>query len=186
MDGLLGSLCLAQILYFLFIGAPDKTLLLVLAAALVIFLSFNLKIQSRPARVFLGDSGSTVLGLIIAWCLIRYSQGETSLFSPVSALWILALPLLDAVCVLFGRPIRGLSAFQADRNHYHHRILEYCGGSVNLALLVILLVSAVGLAVAYIVSVGIVSEPVGFGSFLIVFIFWFIGFMNSKLSIPKA
>jgi UDP-GlcNAc:undecaprenyl-phosphate/decaprenyl-phosphate GlcNAc-1-phosphate transferase len=179
MDGLVGSLCLAMVLFFLLLGAPDTTLLWVLALSLLVFLSFNLRLNGHAARVYLGDSGSTVLGFILSWFLIRYSQGETAVLSPVSGLWILALPLMDAVSVLFGRPIKGLSAFSADRSHYHHKILRYAG-SVNIALTIILTITVLGFGVAYAVAVGMVSEPVGFGAFLAIFGVWFIGYLVSK------
>lgn len=127
----------------------------------------------------MGDSGSTVLGFILAWLLIRYSQGETAVLSPVSALWLLALPLMDAVCVLLGRPIKGLSAFAADRSHYHHKILRYTG-SVYISLAIILTITVLGFGVAYAVTLGMVSEPVGFAAFLAVFGVWFIGYLVSR------
>ena len=81
----------------------------------------------------MGDAGSMFLGLCVAWLLISGSQGESRSFSPVTALWLLALPLLDTVAALLVRPLLGKSPFSADRFHYHHILLSQ-GLSVNKAL----------------------------------------------------
>jgi len=84
----------------------------------------------------MGDAGSTMLGLIIAYLLISASQASTGI-APVTALWMLAVPLMDAVAVLLVRPIRGKSPFSADRIHYHHQLAQK-GFSVNGVLVVAL------------------------------------------------
>ncbi|MDG2088727.1 MAG: hypothetical protein P8J68_08315 [Arenicellaceae bacterium] len=64
--------------------------------------------------------------------------------------------------------------------------MHFTNGSVNRALIVILLLSGVGLAAADAISVGIVSERIAFAGFLVIFILWFTGFHTSKTSITKA
>ena len=139
-DGLAGSLVLVSLMALLFSGANNE-LILIAAAAIFGFLLFNVRIVRSRAKVFMGDAGSTMLGLLLAFLLIRQSQIEGSIW-PVTALWLLALPLIDAVAVLIVRPIRGKSPFTADRIHYHHQLIDR-GLSVNSTIIVALVLQIV-------------------------------------------
>jgi hypothetical protein len=89
------------------------------------FLSFNLRFGARRrALVFLGDNGSMLLGLIFSWLLISLSQGDSRAMTPVTAIWILAVPLMDAVGVMVRRIYYRHSAFKPDRNHLHHLLIR--------------------------------------------------------------
>ena len=132
MDGLSSSLILTVLIALLVIGHPAVELILVLMGALAGFLFWNIRIGRKRAAAFMGDAGSTMLGILIAYLLISSSQIDNGI-SPVTALWLLSLPLIDAVAVLIVRPLRGRSPFSADRIHYHHQLLDR-GLSVNLAL----------------------------------------------------
>lgn len=141
MDGLAGSLVLVCLLSVLFLlvnnGSGGIDIVVLLSAAVIAFLSFNLRISGRQgARVFMGDAGSMVLGLTLAWLLIDHSQGPDRAFAPVVALWILAVPLCDAVGVLLRRSLRLGSPFRADWLHTHHLLLRF-GLSVNQSLALI-------------------------------------------------
>ena len=141
MDGLAGSLVLVCLLSVLFLlvnnGSGGIDIVVLLSAAVIAFLSFNLRISGRQgARVFMGDAGSMVLGLTLAWLLIDHSQGPDRAFAPVVALWILAVPLYDAVGVLLRRSLRLGSPFRADWLHTHHLLLRF-GLSVNQSLALI-------------------------------------------------
>ena len=65
-----------------------------------------------------------MLGFILAYILIDFSQGSTRIFSPVLAGWILGLPLLDASAVIGRRVLEGRSPFKPDRMHLHHRLID--------------------------------------------------------------
>ncbi len=123
IDGLAGSLTLvAAAVLFLHTffwprGNPQFTisiLPLVLAAALIGFLPFNW----HPSRIMLGDSGSNMLGLLIAGIAII---GGAKL---ATALLVLGLPLLDAMFVAGKRFLTGAPVAQADMSHLHHRLLR--------------------------------------------------------------
>lgn len=114
-------------------GLEGSVAVLLLAASTVSgFLCFNLRFPWRRqgASVFMGDGGSTFLGLFLAWFLIKLSQGEQRAFAPVTALWMFALPLLDTGSLIVRRMLRGRSPFSADREHLHHVLLAV-GYSVN-------------------------------------------------------
>ena len=91
------------------------------------FLVFNF----APARIFLGDCGSLVLGVVgyaLATNVIQ-TPGEaipevfSQLSRPTLAMAILAYPLVDTLRVFFLRAIRGISPFHPDQNHMHHRLM---------------------------------------------------------------
>ena len=132
LDGLAGSLVFLVLLSLLLLGHPSQGLLLVSLSAIAGFLVWNIRIGRPQAKAFMGDAGSTMLGLLLAYVLIQHSQMSNGIW-PVTALWLLALPLIDAVAVLIVRPLRGRSPFAADRIHYHHQLLDR-GISVNLSL----------------------------------------------------
>jgi len=130
LDGLAGSLALIMTLALAVVAwnaglEPERDLLLTLAFTILGFLAFNARTpwQSR-ARVFMGDAGSMFLGFVLAWFLVHLSQGETRAMAPVTALWIIALPLLDTVTVMVRRVRNGISPFQSDRDHLHHLLLR--------------------------------------------------------------
>lgn len=129
VDGVAGSISglttLALILVAWLSGAQVPVLVLALLLTTVLaFLTLNLRLpwQAR-ARVFMGDAGSMFLGFALAWFLIDFSQGERRLITPVIALWLLGIPLIDTVTMMLRRLLRGNSPFRPDREHFHHLLL---------------------------------------------------------------
>jgi UDP-GlcNAc:undecaprenyl-phosphate/decaprenyl-phosphate GlcNAc-1-phosphate transferase len=131
LDGLAGGTALIATgwLVVVCLSAPtnhpdDLGALLVLAAVLAGFLVFNLRGPWRSrASVFMGDAGSTMLGFVLSWFLIHLSKGDQAVMAPITAVWILALPLLDTLTVMTRRIIAGQNPFAADRQHVHHLLL---------------------------------------------------------------
>jgi UDP-GlcNAc:undecaprenyl-phosphate GlcNAc-1-phosphate transferase len=141
LDGLAGSLVFLVLLSLLLLGHPSQGLILISLTAIAGFLVWNIRVGRPRAKAFMGDAGSTMLGLLMAYLLIGHSQISNGIW-PVTALWLLALPLIDAVAVLIVRPLRGRSPFSADRIHYHHQLLDR-GISVNLSLIIALVVQSI-------------------------------------------
>jgi UDP-GlcNAc:undecaprenyl-phosphate/decaprenyl-phosphate GlcNAc-1-phosphate transferase len=148
VDGLAGGL---SFIAFVLLGVialsggreVDGYLLFLFATVVGIFLLFNFRHPwRRRAAVFMGDAGSMFLGFALAWFAISLSQGESRVMTPVTALWILALPLIDAVGILVRRPLRGSSPFVGARDHIHHVLLE-SGYGVNGTVGAVLALSAV-------------------------------------------
>jgi len=107
--------------------------LLLAMAAVLGFLVLNARLPwNDKARVFLGDSGSLMLGLLLAWCLIKLGSGPDRAFMPMTAVWLFAVPLLDTTTLIWRRWGEGRSAFSADQNHLHHAFLR-AGYSVGAA-----------------------------------------------------
>jgi UDP-GlcNAc:undecaprenyl-phosphate GlcNAc-1-phosphate transferase len=131
VDGLAGSLSLVALLWFAIaawmIGVrPELLLALLLGCCLLGFLIFNLRHRWRSsASVFLGDAGSMMLGAVLAFLAISLSQrhGGPSL-SPIAALWVCALPVIDTASLAARRLAAGRSPFSSDRWHLHHLMLN--------------------------------------------------------------
>jgi len=113
------------------------------AASLLAFLIYNFS----PARIFMGDTGSMLLGLVNAILVIRFIETAESsnilpvLGSPAMGFGILALPLLDTLRVFGIRILHGRSPFSPDRNHLHHLLLDK--GLSHTEVTVVLAVSTV-------------------------------------------
>lgn len=174
LDGLAGGLsvvtCVALLIASVIAGNLDYVPLLGIAvAALAAFLLYNARIAGfRSARLYLGDAGSLFIGFLLAWFLIALTQGEQQVIRPVTALWVFALPLCDAVAALMRRPLQGRSPFHADRTHYHHYLRDF-GLSVNQTVLVSVLLAAALAGVGLFCEYRNVPETAMFYGFLVLF-----------------
>jgi len=168
MDGLVGSLVSISLFAFLLLGADQSNLLIVFLSCLIVFLGFNSRLFVKQARIYLGDGGSNLLGLLLAYLFIKNSQGVHAVIHPVTALWFMALPLIDTVSVMIVRPLRGNSPFSADRIHYHHQLLER-GFSVNQTLLFIVLAQSSLVILGLLLQNSGLPQSYSFYSFLTLF-----------------
>jgi len=169
IDGLSGSLAFITFgaLSLLIVGTAEAAMMHYAMAAIGGFLLYNLRVTRSRALIFMGDAGSTVLGLWIAYMLIQGSQGEGATVSPVAAAWFLGVPLLDATSVIIKRRILHRPLFGADKGHLHHFMLD-CGYSVNQSVLRLCALQAAMCGVGYAVSVDRAWEPVAFWGFVVV------------------
>ncbi|MBL0272420.1 MAG: undecaprenyl/decaprenyl-phosphate alpha-N-acetylglucosaminyl 1-phosphate transferase [Chitinophagaceae bacterium] len=132
VDGLASSLGILTMLvfgsYFFVIDYQAYALLAFsLAGSLVAFIIFN----HHPAKIFMGDSGSLMIGLVNAILVIKFINVANAPFVvvPVSSavaigFAVLIVPLLDTLRVFGIRIINGRSPFTPDRNHVHHLLLD--------------------------------------------------------------
>lgn len=84
------------------------------------FLPFNF----NPAKIFMGDTGSTFLGFMLATLSIQGVFKSYAVISFAVPLLILGLPLFDASFAMIRRILRGESPMKADRGHLHHRLVD--------------------------------------------------------------
>jgi UDP-GlcNAc:undecaprenyl-phosphate GlcNAc-1-phosphate transferase len=122
MDGLaagvggLGAATFAAIAASL--GRADPAIMAAaLAGACAAFLVFNF----HPARVFMGDSGSMLIGFVIAGVAIDGVMKTTAAVAVIAPLIVLAIPILDTSFVIMKRIKHGLPIYGADASHFHHR-----------------------------------------------------------------
>lgn len=151
MDGLAAGIVVICLAWFLLAamvaGVAVSPLLWVMAGALLGFLFFNARAPwRRRAKVFMGDAGSLVLGFLLSWCCIAFTQQGTdaspAVLQPMTAVWILALPVIDTVYVVIRRARSGVGIFTPGRDHIHHR-LQQLGFSDEGTVRLLWLVSAV-------------------------------------------
>lgn len=132
VDGLAASLGILTMsvfgAYFFAIDYQAYALLsFAMAGSLVAFMIFN----HQPAKIFMGDSGSLMIGLINAILVIKFINVAEAPFVgiPVASavavgFSILIVPLLDTLRVFSIRILKGRSPFTPDRNHVHHLLLD--------------------------------------------------------------
>ena len=148
LDGLLVSFSLLVLLFFYVcfykfgVSLYDLNLILIISGSLIGFLIFN----KHPAKIFLGDSGSMLIGWMFATLSLYFVKIDFIENSIVLPLIILSIPIIDMFFVVFYRLFnsrgniyhRMLNIFKSDRNHLHHLLLEK-NNSQNLTLLIICL-----------------------------------------------
>lgn len=132
IDGLAGSLGLmASVVfgfYFLQVNMPAYSILAFgLAGSLAAFLIFNF----HPAKIFMGDTGSLLIGLINSILVVKFIEVANAVnvpypiaASPAIGFAILMIPLLDTLRVFAIRIVNRRSPFSPDRNHVHHLLLD--------------------------------------------------------------
>ncbi|MFD3245902.1 UDP-N-acetylglucosamine--undecaprenyl-phosphate N-acetylglucosaminephosphotransferase [Rahnella aquatilis] len=146
IDGLLGALsCVSFASLGVVFSLHGKEELarwcICLTIACVPYILLNLGIPwGRKFKVFMGDAGSTLIGFTVIWLLVLATQGPTAIIHPVTALWLIAVPLMDMVRVMISRVRRGDSPFKPDREHLHHILLKY-GYSHAKSLGIVLIIS---------------------------------------------
>jgi UDP-GlcNAc:undecaprenyl-phosphate GlcNAc-1-phosphate transferase len=169
LDGLAaGMVCIASAAFFMYAyrlwysygieaAAPATLFAAVLIGMCLGFLPHNM----HPARIFMGDSGSMMIGLVLAAGAISitgqvdpdvmnlYGSERSTVYSMVPVyipllmpLTIIAIPAADLILAIVRRTWRGQSPFAADRGHLHHRLLEV-GHSHSRAVLIMYFWSAV-------------------------------------------
>lgn len=176
IDGLAGTLSLLSLLAIGLLTSEAYLMLLigVFSASLIVFLFFNLGLFKKDNKIFMGDAGSMMLGLVVSWLLIVTSQSAgTSAYSlsPVHVLWFIAVPLIDMVAVMYRRLRKGRSPLVADREHLHHVFLDI-GLNSRQALLFISVIHLLFCIVGYLVVLNEVPEYVTVISFISTFIIY--------------
>ncbi len=124
LDGLAAGTTLLSLglIAFLAYGVGLNAVSLIGLAVMGSILGF-LRFNTHPARIFMGDGGSQLLGLTVGVLALMLTQGRRADFSPMLPFLLLGLPLLDTALVMAKRISEGRSPFSPDRNHIHHRLL---------------------------------------------------------------
>lgn len=125
LDGLAGGLTVISALAFLFLGIPGFSLfLLPLSGALIAFLLYNFK----PAKIFMGDTGSMFLGYLLAVAgVMAQSGGSLKIPAFLGILLILYYPLFDLVLSIIRRRLHKKPIFAPDRSHSYNLLTDQLG-----------------------------------------------------------
>lgn len=106
--------------------------------ALIVLAFWFINMSLTPLRViFLGDSGSTLLGLIYAWILIYYTQTPVSQLNTATATWAVTLAVFDTLTVILIRLGKRKSPFSGGREHLHYALVDF-GFSTKQTLCIII------------------------------------------------
>ena len=146
IDGLDGLACgvstissMTMLVIALTVAEPDTALLMAaLAGACIGFLPYNL----NPAKIFMGDTGSTFLGFVLATVSIQGLFKFYTIFSFAVPFLMLALPIFDTCFAILRRVSKGQSPMAPDRGHIHHRLIDM-GFSQKQAVAVLYVISAI-------------------------------------------
>lgn len=178
IDGLLGALATITFsslgVLFYFNGQSE---LMAFCAAIVVatipYILMNLGIPlGQRFKIFMGDAGSTVIGFTVVWLLLEGSQSTDRAFSPVTALWLAAVPIIDAVSTIARRVKKGQSPFKPDREHLHHILLRL-GFSSRQALVVICFISASLAVIGVLGDVFNIPEYIMFYAFIVLTVMYY-------------
>ena len=124
LDGLAGGEALISLAAIAYLAYQfDGAIAIAVAAATIGGIFGFLRFNSHPARIFMGDAGSQTLGFVLAVLAVYLTQQVNSLVSPVVALLLLGLPIIDSIVVFYLRARRGDSLVVAAKDHLHHRLL---------------------------------------------------------------
>jgi UDP-GlcNAc:undecaprenyl-phosphate/decaprenyl-phosphate GlcNAc-1-phosphate transferase len=185
VDGLAGGFCALVILWMAAAcaGSGDfDTLkpLAILLSCLAGFLIWNMRFPwISSAKIFLGDSGALCLGLLIGWFAIKTTQASGAPLNPVTVIWFIALPVMDAFALYIARSYRGLHPFNADRRHLHHRILD-AGISQSKTTLILLFIVSLMAVFGLAAQANNIPDYVLFYLWLVLFAFHTIGIMHPR------
>jgi len=185
LDGLAGGVALVALVgltvFFLSTGQNAVAVVsLGLVGAICAFLIFNLPAKfNRPVLAFMGDAGSTLLGFVLVGLSLIAVQPSGQSLPPVVVLWLLPVPIIELFTSTIRRVVTGLSPMQADRGHFHHRLLEG-GFSVKAVFILYLFVSSVSAAAGLWMWKAGAGEPFLFYLFLVMAGIWLVATHNVK------
>jgi UDP-GlcNAc:undecaprenyl-phosphate GlcNAc-1-phosphate transferase len=152
MDGLALGLAGMATAFFTLVMIDAGQPILSQQSALLLGACIGLYIfNSRPARLFLGDSGAQTLGFFLAVLAIAYlPQGAYQSSSWVVPILLLGVPIFDAALVVISRLRRGKPIYSASRDHTYHRLVAL-GWNSNKAVLIMHIASLLLGCLAFVV-----------------------------------
>lgn len=184
IDGLLGGLssvtfgAMGIVMYMS--GYTELALLcFAVIAATLPYILLNLGVFGPRYKVFMGDAGSTLIGFTVIWILLQSTQGPTHPMTPVTALWLIAIPLMDMIAIMYRRLRKGMSPFSPDRQHIHHLIMR--AGFTPRQAFVLITVAAAILA-----TIGVVGESLAFVPEWLMLILFLLAFLFYGYCIKHA
>ena len=140
IDGLAAGIILNALISILIFSyfdnsTKDLDLVLLLIISIIIFLFANLGIFLP--KIFLGDSGSTALGFLLAFLLVYYTHPDIRNFHPVLTVWCVAIPTYDFMSVFIRRILKGINPFKPDRRHLHHLLISKGFNQIKVSVFIV-------------------------------------------------
>ncbi len=157
LDGLSVGVCTIASLSLLVISAivSEFTIVVImagLAGACIGFLPYNI----NPAKIFVGDTGATFLGFILATMSIQGMFKTYAILSFAAPFLVLGLPIFDTVFAICRRLLHGQSPMHADRGHIHHRLIDVGFNQKQTVMILYLISGILGISAVLLTSSGAV------------------------------
>ena len=133
-----GSAMMALLFIGFYSGLMSDSVLIIVIGSMMGFIIFNLRFFGEKRGVFLGDSGSNLIGFWVAWCAIYASQNTLYNVEPITMLWFVSIPLLDCVGLIFSRLIKGISIASPGRDHIHHKLMNKYSQESTLGIILLI------------------------------------------------
>jgi UDP-GlcNAc:undecaprenyl-phosphate GlcNAc-1-phosphate transferase len=176
MDGLAGgiSFCAAATLFTVHLLNGDLEtafLAAVLAGSILGFLRFNL----HPARIYLGDSGSLFLGLMIASLAMIGRYTEVSTVGALAPVFILGVPIFDTLFVMYVRFRRGIPVFLGSKDHFPLRLRKWrlsVPQTVHVSWGAAALLGGLGILLMHLPTPGALALSAGVGALCLLAALW--------------
>lgn len=139
LDGLAGSISIIIFGALFSIGyANDDAYMMMTSGSFIAGLLAFMIYNWNPASIFMGDSGSLVLGFVIGLLVIK----AATYIQPVTVLFIIAVPLMDTIIVMIRRKRQGKSMFEADKTHLHHVLFNFFRQDVKRTVIFLAILQA--------------------------------------------
>ena len=142
IDGINGLCAGCAMLALIFIGFHSgfiyDSMLILIIGSMIGFLIFNLRFFGLRRGVFLGDSGSNLIGFWVAWIAIYCSQNELYDVNPITMIWFVAIPLIDCVGLIFSRIKRRIPISSPGRDHIHHKLMKKFSSEGSLGIILVM------------------------------------------------
>ncbi|MFT7611065.1 MAG: UDP-GlcNAc:undecaprenyl-phosphate GlcNAc-1-phosphate transferase [Parvicellaceae bacterium] len=159
IDGLCVTFSIGIFAILFFMNFESGTVNLPMLGWLTLSLLGFAVLNYSPAKIYMGDSGSLALGLLIYGFSISTISSKGITMNPDIFLIIgfLLVPILDAIRLLIGRILMGNTPFKADRNHLHHKLLILGFNHTQATTFVLLLALLIGVCGHYFIEEGLES-----------------------------
>jgi UDP-GlcNAc:undecaprenyl-phosphate/decaprenyl-phosphate GlcNAc-1-phosphate transferase len=154
MDGLAAGVAgLSAATFAVLAASLDRADSAIIAAALAGACAGFLFFNFHPARIFMGDAGSMLLGFVLAGVAVSGVMKSAAAIALIGPLLVLAIPILDTSFVILKRIKHGLPVYGADRSHFHHRFFNIGWGqrkTVAALYLWVALMAAITIAARFV------------------------------------
>lgn len=169
LDGLAcGVCCISSVnilVIALLVSEPDVALpMAVLAGACIGFLPFNF----NPAKIFMGDTGATFLGFMLASVSIQGLFKSYALISFAVPFLLLGVPIFDICFAVIRRVASGKNPMEADRGHVHHRLIDMGFSQKQSVAIAYILTAILGLSAVVLASSGEMKAILFLGAVFVV------------------
>ncbi len=178
LDGLAGGICgVACAVIAFFAAQTNQAVMAVLMLAMLGGLSGFLVFNFNPARIFMGDSGTLLVGFMLASSSVLCATKASTLVGLALPALALGVPIFDTLLSILRRLLQRRSIFSPDRSHIHHRLMDMglrqrhaviliylvtlMAGGLGLFMMIVRGTAALGVFVCVAVLVGIVFRLVG-------------------------